>query len=185
MNIVSVVFFIIVGLFMIAAFTGLCVLQVQLSRKRSPGPGLILPIISIVLFLFIALPVFLFRAHTNQLNGLEVITNGPAISILSPKPDGMTDEEFNARTEERDFAEMQKRQMEEQIQAATAETATSSSAPILFAAFLLPLMFVPTLTFTVIYIVCRVSLRRNPPAAPGDGGYASPAEIRKMNIQDL
>lgn len=67
-------------LLIIAAFAGLIVLQVKLSKKEAVMPGLILPIISFVFALLIALLFVLNMAVTDTgstvetVSGTEIIT---------------------------------------------------------------------------------------------------------------
>lgn len=160
----GVILAIVALLLVLAVFIALCVLQVHLSRKKSPGPGLILPVVSGALTLFVLLPVL----------GLTLFTVDASVEDHSiptvPPPAARGDIPAEKWEELAPYDEYVP-------QAAEAERSVGVRFIVLF----VPLLFVPALTFTVIYIVCRVSVRKKPPADP----WASPMELKKMNIQDL
>lgn len=155
-------------LVVLGVFVGLCVLQVHLSKRASPVSGLILPIVTGGLALFIVLPILLF-ANYRTVGPLGVHTEYQRI-----EPDGAVVEDgihFVPSITEEAYP-----------QAASADKSSSMSILI----FLIPLVFAPPVVYTVIYIVCRVSLRRKPPKqTDAPSGYANKDEMEKMNIQDL
>lgn len=70
-NIISAIFLLI----MLGCFVGLIVLQVKLSKKQSPWPGLILPIIS---FLFALVVAFGFAAYSFVTSESVTVMEGDA-----------------------------------------------------------------------------------------------------------
>lgn len=161
---VSFVLFFVAGLFALAAFVGLCVLQVFLSRKPSPGPGLVLPILTFALTVFLLAPILL-SAVTKS-----IIESDPrTVPSAWEAPDGVPREKWE------DVMEMEARAAE--------LPQTSDGTSLRVAVILIPFLFIPTLVYTVIYIVCRVT-RKKPPSGDSSG-YATPTEWKKMNIQDL
>lgn len=70
---------IIILLMILGGFAGLIVLQVKLSRKEAAMPGLILPIISFVFALFIALVFVLNMAVTDAGGTVETVSGSEVI----------------------------------------------------------------------------------------------------------
>jgi hypothetical protein len=172
-TLVNIMIAIVVLLFVLAAFVALCVVQAHLSRRKSPWPGLILPIVSgvfILLFLLIGIGNMLFTE-----NIVRGYAEGGAVQAQPNEtvPPGV-------------WETVPKEKQAEIVPEARVFDLEEQSAPMgSLAIIIFSLLFVPPLTFTVIYIACRVSLRKNPLAEPEPGGYASPVELKKMNIQDL
>ena len=159
---------IIAAVLALAGFAALSLLQVHLSRKKSPVPGLILPVVSGLLTLFVALPIALFALRSEA--GTVLVGNRVGWGWEEPRDSLPASPEKPPHGDE---------------PLAGQEPGNPAAAVAYSAVLLIPLMFIPTLTFTVIYIVFRVLLRRSPPETPREDGYASPAELNKMNIQDL
>lgn len=174
MNSASALLSIFAIIFCFACFVGLCVLEAVLSRKPSPVPGLVLPILSGGLSLLLLLPILLFGMY--RFGG--VVVQSP--NIVLSEPDGA--ELLVPTGGDEGLANHNETAAPHSQDAPATATGTTSFLAITS----IPILFVPPVVYTVIYIVCRFSRRRNPPAATeAPAGYASKAEIDKMNIQDL
>lgn len=150
----------IVGIISVAVMlmltAGLIVLQVYLSKKESKWPGLILPILSLVMALVAAFGMYLFSAV--RFDGTEIVTGYEEIIVETEideiEVEGIDEEEYEL----------------ENIQEVTASEAVGIGFGGVLLLFVL--FNIPTAVYFIIYACCRNSGKQK-------------RALEKMALQDL
>lgn len=151
-------------LLIIAAFVGLIVLQVKLSKKEAVMPGLILPIISLVFALLIGTLFAMNVAITSS--GATIVSDETGEYIFGECPDGYevhhSDDCYN-----NGYIESSNIAVEE----------NSSSIADVTLAFIcvFSVCLIPGVVFIIIYFACHPSKKK----------LEKKAELDKMSINDL
>ena len=173
-----------VGTIVCAGVTvGLCFLQVYLSKKASPLPGLILPVLSILLSVAAAIGMVnysvagsagisimtdKYEAGTSDFEEIIVhdLTTGEMIEW------DVNDDGFIIDLRDGTNTGISMEAMEESIRQNETINETAAGVPVIGAVILFVMMNLPTIAYFIIYAVCR---RR----------FGAAKQLAKMELQDM